>query len=101
MSLDIPLGSTTVTLTEVKNKIQMEILLLQCIRKFLERYITEGGVHNVSNILEGNILQPLKISKVAKEGFNNYMKAQGKFGGQNKVPRLKNDRSLVEELQTI
>ncbi|NIG53670.1 GH3 auxin-responsive promoter family protein [Chitinophaga sp. Cy-1792] len=50
------------------------------------------------DLLTGNILQPLKIRPVRKNGFIDYMKAIGKLGGQNKVPRLSNDRKLADEL---
>lgn len=50
------------------------------------------------DLLTGNILQPLKIRTVRKQGFIDYMKAIGKLGGQNKVPRLSNDRKLADEL---
>ena len=44
------------------------------------------------DLVKGNILNPLKIRPVKKDGFINYMKSVGKLGGQNKVPRLSNDR---------
>ncbi len=50
------------------------------------------------DLIGGNILQPLKISVVQKNGFINYMKSVGKLGGQNKVPRLSNDRVLADQL---
>jgi hypothetical protein len=50
------------------------------------------------DLLKGNILQPLKIRQVRKNGFIDYMKSVGKLGGQNKVPRLSNDRALADEL---
>ncbi|MEP6616773.1 MAG: GH3 auxin-responsive promoter family protein [Ginsengibacter sp.] len=50
------------------------------------------------DLIKGNILQQLKISRVQKNGFINYMKSIGKLGGQNKVPRLSNDRKLADEL---
>lgn len=50
------------------------------------------------DLLEGNILQPLKITCVQKEGFNNFMRSRGKLGGQNKVPRLSNDREYADML---
>lgn len=50
------------------------------------------------DLIEGNILQPLKITTLQKEAFVNYMKSQGKLGGQNKVPRLSNDRKIAEGL---
>ena len=51
------------------------------------------------DLIKGNILQTLKISAVKKGGFVNYMKSVGKLGGQNKVPRLSNDRKLAVELE--
>jgi hypothetical protein len=51
-----------------------------------------------NDLLTGNILQPLKIRQVRKHGFIDYMKSVGKLGGQNKVPRLSNDRALADEL---
>ncbi len=51
------------------------------------------------DLISGNILQQLKISPVKKNGFINYMKAIGKLGGQNKVPRLSNDREIAEGLK--
>lgn len=50
------------------------------------------------DLIDGKVLQPLKITKVAKNGFSDYMKQSGKLGGQNKVQRLANDRKIVENL---
>ena len=50
------------------------------------------------DLIRGNILQPLKINMVRRHGFIDYMKSVGKLGGQNKVPRLSNDRKLADEL---
>ncbi|MFM6953882.1 MAG: GH3 auxin-responsive promoter family protein [Sphingobacteriaceae bacterium] len=50
------------------------------------------------DLIAGKILQPLHIRLVQKNGFVNYMRTQGKLGGQNKVPRLANDRSLADGL---
>ena len=50
------------------------------------------------DLMRGNILQPLQIRKVKKNGFIDYMKSIGKLGGQNKVPRLSNDRKIADDL---
>jgi len=50
------------------------------------------------DLISGNILSPLKITAVKKNGFIDYMKSIGKLGGQNKVPRLSNDRKIADEL---
>jgi hypothetical protein len=51
------------------------------------------------DLIAGNILQQLKISAVKKNGFIDYMKSIGKLGGQNKLPRLSNDRKIAEALE--
>ncbi len=50
------------------------------------------------DLVAGSILQPLQIRRIRKNGFIDYMKSIGKLGGQNKVPRLSNDRKLAEEI---
>lgn len=51
------------------------------------------------DLLTGNILQTLKIRPIRKGGFIDYMKSIGKLGGQNKVPRLSNDRRIADEME--
>lgn len=50
------------------------------------------------DLISGGILQPLKITPMQPHAFIEYMKSQGKLGGQNKVPRLGNDRKLADAL---
>ncbi len=50
------------------------------------------------DLIDGKILQPLKISPLRKDAFRRFMKTQGKLGGQNKVPRLANDRKIADVL---
>jgi hypothetical protein len=50
------------------------------------------------DLIAGKILQPLHIRLVQKNGFIEYMRTLGKLGGQNKVPRLANDRALADVL---
>jgi len=52
------------------------------------------------DLIVGNILRPLQIIPLQKDAFRNYMKSKGKLGGQNKVPRLSNDRQIADELRT-
>ncbi|MFT3901999.1 MAG: GH3 auxin-responsive promoter family protein [Niabella sp.] len=51
------------------------------------------------DLITGNILQVLKISPIRRNGFIDYMKSIGKLGGQNKVPRLSNDRKIADVLK--
>ena len=48
------------------------------------------------DLIVGNVLRTLVISKVPKNGFQEYMKSIGKLGGQNKLPRLSNDRKIAQ-----
>lgn len=50
------------------------------------------------DLLEGNILRPLVVTELPKGHFNRYMDSIGKLGGQNKVPRLANDRKLANAI---
>ncbi len=51
------------------------------------------------DLIGGNILEQLNISVVKKHGFIDYMKSIGKLGGQNKVPRLSNDRDIADAMK--
>jgi len=51
------------------------------------------------DLISGKVLQKLVITKVAKNGFQEYMKSIGKLGGQNKIPRLSNDRTIANLLK--
>ena len=51
------------------------------------------------DLIQGKVLKPLEITKVKKEGFKTYMKTIGKLGGQNKTPRLSNDRKIADCLK--
>ena len=73
----------------------------------LDQNLRQKNVY-YDDLIGGNILSPLKITPVRKNGFIDYMKSIGKLGGQNKVPRLSNDRKIAdvlnqwtEKLQTI
>lgn len=50
------------------------------------------------DLIDGKVLQTLKITQIKKGGFHNYMKSIGKLGGQNKVQRLGNDRKVADAL---
>lgn len=50
------------------------------------------------DLITGSILKSLEVKSLQRDAFRNYMKSQGKLGGQNKVPRLSNDRKIADEL---
>ncbi len=68
--------------------------------KKLNQYLCEKNVY-YHDLIVGNILEPLHITPLQKNAFINYMRAQGKLGGQNKVPRLSNDRIIANELSNF
>jgi hypothetical protein len=53
------------------------------------------------DLIRGNILRKLVIRPLKRNAFIDYMKSLGKLGGQNKVPRLSNDRKIAAELEKM
>lgn len=53
------------------------------------------------DLIEGKVLRQLVITKIKKDGFQAYMKSIGKLGGQNKIPRLSNDRKIADALYKL
>lgn len=53
------------------------------------------------DLIKGQILRPLIIRPMQRDAFRDYMKKQGKLGGQNKVPRLSNDRKIANALEEL
>lgn len=53
------------------------------------------------DLISGNILQNLQITVLPRNAFIDYMKSIGKLGGQNKVPRLSNDRRIADDLHVL
>lgn len=63
----------------------------------LDKAMVELNIY-YKDLISGNILRPLVIRRVPKNGFVSAMKRKGKLGGQNKVPRLSNNREMAENL---
>lgn len=53
------------------------------------------------DLIAGKVLRTIVIRKIPKGGFQQYMKSIGKLGGQNKLPRLSNDRNIADKLEII
>lgn len=53
------------------------------------------------DLIEGKVLRPLVIRSVKKGGFHEYMKSIGKFGGQNKIPQLSDNRKIADVLENF
>lgn len=73
---------------------------LEAFADCLDQQLRDKNVY-YDDLIRGNILDRLKISLVRKNGFIDYMKQIGKLGGQNKVPRLSNDRNLANGLEAF
>ena len=63
----------------------------------LDFFLQEQNTY-YKDLISGSVLSKLDVIKIQKNGFNNYMKDIGKLGGQNKIPRLSNDRKIAENL---
>ncbi len=63
----------------------------------LDRKLTELNTY-YDDLITGSILKRLVLTKLRKNPFIDYMRAMGKLGGQNKVPRLSNDRNIADAL---
>jgi len=63
----------------------------------LDEYLQQQNSYYF-DLIQGKVLQSLKVTKIEKLGFQKYMKSKGKLGGQNKIPRLSNDRKIADEL---
>lgn len=65
--------------------------------KKVDKALQEKNIYYF-DLIEGKILQPLVIRTLQKDAFVTYMRSEGKLGGQNKVPRLSNDRKIADSL---
>jgi len=65
--------------------------------KTLDQFMCSQNTY-YNDLIQGNVLRPLVIHVVSEGGFYNYMKSIGKLGGQNKPPRLSNNRKLADGL---
>ena len=70
---------------------------IEAFRKNLDDEMRKRNTY-YDDLISGNILQPLIITKLRKNAFQDYAKSEGKLGGQNKIPRLANDRKIGDFL---
>lgn len=70
---------------------------LKSLQEILDNKMQEQNVY-YKDLIVGSVLQSLKITSVQSGAFHAYMKSEGKLGGQNKIPRLANDRKLADAL---
>ena len=70
---------------------------LQTFAKIIEETMIQQNIY-YKDLINGKVLQKAKITPVVKNGFENYMHSIGKLGGQNKLPRLSNDRKIADKI---
>ena len=73
---------------------------LEAIAAKIDQSMQEQNIYYF-DLIEGKILKPLVIRKVQKGGFHEYMKSIGKFGGQNKIPQLSDNRKIADVLSNF
>ena len=73
---------------------------IECFAAEIDNNLREKNIY-YDDLISGNILDALKIIPIRKNGFIDYMKSIGKLGGQNKLPRLSNERKYLEEILAI
>ena len=67
---------------------------------YIDQQMQQKNIY-YDDLIKGNILRPLVIRKVKQDGFQNYMKSIGKLGGQNKVPRVSDNRKIAGALASF
>jgi hypothetical protein len=70
---------------------------VECLATEIDNNLREKNIY-YDDLINGNILDKLKIVPIRKNGFVDYMKSIGKLGGQNKLPRLSNERAIASSL---
>ena len=73
---------------------------IEAVAESIDRHMQDQNSYYY-DLISGKILQPLRIKSLRKDSFNLLMKQQGKLGGQNKVPRLSNDRKIADGLYDL
>jgi len=66
----------------------------------IDHFMRQQNVY-YDDLIVGKVLRPLVITKISKNRFQDYMKSIGKLGGQNKLPRLSNDRKIADSLTQV
>jgi len=73
---------------------------LELFTKIIDDEMQSQNVY-YQDLIQGNILRPIVLSQLKRDAFVEYMKSIGKLGGQNKVPRLSNDRKIANKLSNF
>ena len=66
----------------------------------IDKCMQEKNIY-YKDLIVGKVLRPLVIRSVVSGGFKNYMKSIGKLGGQNKIPKVSDNRKIADELDAL
>ena len=66
-------------------------------KRLIDTFLQKNNTY-YKDLIIGKVLRPLEVTIVPKNGFRKYMKSIGRLGGQNKVPRLANDRKIADQI---
>lgn len=66
--------------------------------ELLDRRLQEINSDYEAKRYKNLTLQPLEIVVARKNLFNDWLRSRGKLGGQHKVPRLANNREIIEQV---
>ena len=53
------------------------------------------------DLIVGKGLKPMVVRPVVSGGFKQYMKSIGKLGGQNKIPKVSDNRKIADQLDAL
>ena len=73
---------------------------LSAFKNLIDSFLQEQNNY-YKDLIFGKVLRPLEITIVKQGYFRKYMRSVGKLGGQNKVPRLANDRKIADQLNLL
>jgi hypothetical protein len=76
-------------------------LNLEDFASYLDEVLQELNSDYEAKRYKNMVLEPLKIQVMENGTFDKWLKSKGKLGGQNKIPRLANNREIIEELLKI
>jgi hypothetical protein len=74
-----------------------ETNLPSCFEEEVDALLCQKNTY-YNDLIQGGILKKLHLNQLKKGAFISYMKTQGKLGGQNKVPRLSNNRAIADQM---
>ena len=66
--------------------------------KELDKNMQKRNIY-YKDLINDKVISRLKVNQAKKKSFINFMKSIGKLGGQNKVPRISNDNSIIEKIK--